>query len=145
MAALKTGCICIRNLLTISQSVRFTGTQYWVHYCLHFGISVTWLCCTYVLWAARFPLCLLSLRAPAFWRGHRWTIPTQIAVCILSYARGAVIWQQFDSLWEDAKFNYVWSILPASSNKILNWSQIKSNFSSRRQWPKFEVWLRAER
>ena len=33
----------------------------------------------------------------------------------------------------------------ASSNKILNWSQIKSNFSSRRQWPKLEVWLQAER
>lgn len=33
----------------------------------------------------------------------------------------------------------------ASSNKILNWSQIKSNFSSRRQWPKLEVWLHAER
>lgn len=55
----------------------------------------------------------------------------------LSQALRAVIWQRLDSLWKTAKFTYVCSLMPPRGNKILYWSQIKSDFFARRVRPNF--------
>lgn len=64
----------------------------------------------------------------------------------LSQALRAVIWQRLDSLWKTAKFTYVCSLMPPRGNKILYWSQIKSDSFARRVRPKFfTVWQHADR
>lgn len=64
----------------------------------------------------------------------------------LSQALRAVIWQRLDSLWKTAKFTYVCSLMPPRGNKILYWSQIKSDFFARRVRPNFfTVWQHADR
>lgn len=80
-----------------------------------------------------FPL----LESPQFETGHHWTNWAQAAVISLSQSLSAVIWRRFDSLWKTAKFSYVWSLMLSLGNKILSWSQIKSDFFARRVWPEF--------